>query len=119
MCRTLRHQLRHIYDLVLQDTDFSITNMHRAHAAVGRFRELVVMSDGNIIIWTTGCKYHSFVNFTVSPGQFNYSEKINKERNSAIARPPNIVPCPSCRREDDFVTKTEQKDLQWYSGCSS
>lgn len=54
VCRIPRCQPSSNHDLVLQDSDFNITNMHRAHAVVSPFRHLGLMSDGNIIIRKTG-----------------------------------------------------------------
>lgn len=75
VCRIPKCQPSSNYDLVLQDSGFNITNMHRAHVAVDPFQ-----TASHDVWWTTVWKLHSFVNSTVSPGQFNYSEKINKER---------------------------------------
>jgi len=52
-CRIPRCQPSSNYNLVLQDGDFSIANVHRAHGAVGPSRQLVMMSDGNVTTWTT------------------------------------------------------------------
>lgn len=90
--------------------------MHWAHAAMGLFSLLLNDANGSIIMWTTGWKLHPFVNSTVSPGQFNYSDKINKERKKSHHWTPSHILLSGERMT---LPKTEQRGLQCDSGCPS